>query len=106
VGTLVRAVPGHSFHNYHRSNIDDSIDPMCRLCKFAIEESSHIIKDCSAIAGLRFSYFAEYYLGDAWEPSLLLNFLNDPEIAILEVYPSTEANTSDPEASIPSKIHA
>lgn len=97
VGTLIRAVTGHSFLNYHRSKINDSIDPMCRLCEFAIEESSHIIKDCSAIAGLRFSYFAEYYLGDAWEPSLLLNFLNDPEIAILEVDPSTEANTSDSE---------
>jgi hypothetical protein len=45
----------------------------------------------------RFSNIAEYYLGDAWEPSLLLNFLSDTEIAILEGDPLTEANTLDPE---------
>jgi hypothetical protein len=33
-------------------------------------------------------FFGEYYLEDVWKPSSLLDFLNDPEISILEVDPS------------------
>jgi ribonuclease HI/retron-type reverse transcriptase len=88
VGTLFRALTGHNFTNYHRHKVNNAIDPLCRLCSLAPESSSHIIKDCTAIAGLRHSYFGEYNLDDAWEPSILLDFLKDPEISILEVDPS------------------
>ena len=91
VGILFRHLSGHCFLQYHRSVINPQIDPSCRLCNSADEESCHIIRDCPALAGLRLQYFGEYYLGDEWEPSHLLDFLKDPEITILEV------DTSDDE---------
>jgi hypothetical protein len=60
------------------------LDKLCCLCQGAKEESSHIIKDCPVIAGLRQQYMATYYLDDVWEPALVLDFLKDSEISVLE----------------------
>jgi hypothetical protein len=78
----IRATIGHNFNRYHRHMIAPWIDPECRLCQQADEENRrHILKDFTAIAGLRLAYCGEYYLGDAWEPSLLLDMLHDPIIS-------------------------
>lgn len=75
----------------HRSMIDQRINPTCCLCDFAPDESSHIIKDCTAIVGLRLQYFQKWYLEDEWEPSLILDLLKkDPQISILEEDSSDE----------------
>jgi hypothetical protein len=83
-GLLIRYLIGHSFLRYHRNRINRSLDKLCRLCQGAKEESSHIIKDCPAIAGLRQQYMATYYLDDVWEPALVLDFFKDPKISVLE----------------------
>ena len=75
---------------YMRSVINPRLDPSCRLCNTADEESNHIIRDCPALAGIRFAYFSEYYLEDLWEPGMLLEFLKDPDIAMLEDDDSSE----------------
>jgi ribonuclease HI len=88
-GILIRNVTGHNFMQYHRHNVHNWIDPECRLCQQADEESNHVIRDCPAIVALRLKYFGESYLEKdwAWEPAHLLAFLQDPEIAILEADP-------------------
>jgi ribonuclease HI/retron-type reverse transcriptase len=88
-GTLIRAISGHNFMQYHRHNVHHWVDPECRLCQQADEESNHVIRECTAIVALRRQYFGEDYLdaGWAWEPAQLLDFLQDPEIAILEADP-------------------
>jgi hypothetical protein len=77
---------------YHRHNVNRSLDPECRLCNEADEESSHIIMQCPAIAGKHLGCFSEYYLDEdwAWEPTQLLDFMLNPEIAALEVDPERD----------------
>jgi hypothetical protein len=87
--TLIRAICGHNFMQYHRHNVHKWVDPECCLCQQADEESNHVIRECTAIVALRQQYFGEDYLdaGWAWEPAQLLDFLQDLEIAILETDP-------------------
>jgi hypothetical protein len=61
-GTLNRAICGHNFMQYHRHNVHHSVDPECRLCQQAYEESNHIIRECTANVALRRQYFGEDYL--------------------------------------------
>jgi hypothetical protein len=61
----------------------------------AHETSLHIIKECPAIAGLLRSYMAVYYIDNVWEPATVLDFLKDPEIAILEEDEIEEEAASD-----------
>jgi hypothetical protein len=52
------------------------------------------VRECPAVAGLQNSYMGSWYLdeNDNWKPSLVLDFLRDPEISILEVDPDQEDN--------------
>jgi hypothetical protein len=54
-----------------------------------LRKKADAMKPCTAIVALRRQYFGEDYLdaGWAWEPAQLLDFLQDPEIAILEADP-------------------
>jgi hypothetical protein len=74
LGILIRHLTGHCFLRYHRNRVNHHLDPECGLCMAAHETSSHIIKECPAIAGLRRSYMAVYYLDDVWEPSCWISF--------------------------------
>jgi hypothetical protein len=88
-GNLIWAICGHNFMQYHRHNVHHWVNPECRLCQQADEESNHVIREYTAILALRRQYFGEDYLdaGWAWEPAQLLDFLQYPEIAILEADP-------------------
>jgi hypothetical protein len=76
VGLLIPATTGHNHLQYHRHNIDLSVDPTCTLCQQADKDSNHVIRDCTAIVALRQQYFGEDYLESdwAWRPVHLLSF--------------------------------
>jgi hypothetical protein len=95
LGILISHLTGHCFLRYHRNRVNRHLHPECSFCMAAHETSSHIIKECPAIAGLRRSYMAVYYLDDIWEPAILLDFLKDPKIAVLEEDEMEEEAASD-----------
>ena len=78
LGLCVRHLTGHSFLQYHRSKVDQAIDPRCRSCPAMKEESAHIILDCPAFQEQRFQIFWEYQptsIPTVWQ---LLTYLTDP----------------------------
>ena len=89
LGLCVRHLTGHSFLQYHRSKVDQAIDPRCRSCPAMKEESAHIILDCPAFQEQRFQIFWEYQptsIPTVWQ---LLIYLTDPRISCLEQDPSS-----------------
>ena len=84
LGLCIRHLTGHSFLRYHRSKVNPSIDPMCRSCLEAKEESSHIILECPAFQEDRFQTFWEYEPKSIEVTWQLLLFLTNPKISCLE----------------------
>ena len=90
LGLCIRHLTGHSFFRYHRSKVDPALDPVCRCCHDATEESAHIILECPALKEERLQYFWEYQpttIAAIWQ---LLGFLTDPKISCLEQDSSSE----------------
>ena len=89
LGLCIRHLTGHSFLRYHRSKVDQAIDPHCRFCDADKEESAHIILDCPAFQQQRLQVFWDYQptsITTAWQ---LLLYLTDPQISCLEDDPSS-----------------
>ena len=82
---LVRHITGHNFLRYHRSVIDPTIDPTCRECGAANEESAHLVFDCCPLLNLRVACFDHHLLDDSWTIQQLLIFLSDDRIRNLEL---------------------
>ena len=45
---LIRIVSGHNGLYYHRHNIDNSVDPLCRYCEIENESFEHFILRCQS----------------------------------------------------------
>ena len=84
LGLCIRHLTGHSFLRYHRSKVDQAIDPHCRFCSASKEESAHIILDCPAFQEQRLQIFWEYQPTTISTVQQLLLYLTDPQICHLE----------------------
>jgi hypothetical protein len=71
---------GFSYLHYHQSNIQPGIiDPTCRLCGAAKEESQHLIQNCLGLADIRLTHLWQLELeDDTWYLTGLMNFLQSP----------------------------
>ena len=90
LGLCIRHLTGHSFFRYHRSKVNPAVDPQCRGCKEASEESAHIILECPAFQEERFHSFWEYQPSKITAIWQLLLFLTDPNVSCLEQDSSPE----------------
>ena len=90
LGLCIRHLTGHSFLKYHRSKVDPAVDPQCRLCQEANEESAHIILECPAFQEERFQCFWEYQPTSITVIWQLLLFLSHPKISCMEEDSSSE----------------
>ena len=84
LGLCIRHLTGHSFFRYHRSKVNPAIDPKCRHCQEAREESAHIILDCPAFKEERLQCFWEYQPTSITVVWQLLQFLSQPNVSSLE----------------------
>ena len=84
LGLCKRHLTGHSFLKYHRSKVDPSVDPHCRLCLADREESAHIILDCPAFHEERVQSFWEHQPKSITVIWQLLLFLTHPKVSCLE----------------------
>ena len=94
LGLCIRHLTGHSFLKYHRSKVNPAVDPQCRLCQEAKEESAHIILDCPAFQEERLQCFWEYQPTSITALWQLLLFLSDQKISCLEQDSSSEEDSS------------
>jgi hypothetical protein len=84
LGLLIRHITGHSFLRYHRSKINPSINPTCRKCVEAKEESHHIIRTCPTLIWQRMLTLCQAKVEYIWNVPGLLSFLLDINMAKLE----------------------
>ena len=84
LGLCIRHLSDHSFLKYHRSKVDPSVDPKCRLCSADREESAHIILECPAFQEERLQIFWEYQPTSITAIWQLLLFLTHPRVSCLE----------------------
>jgi hypothetical protein len=103
IGMLIRNITGHSYLNYHQSLIQRGlIDPVCRLCCTAREESHHLIGSCAALAIEQLKCLWQMEISqDTWFISGLLQFLQTPKMENLEDHTRSDYYSPPPPADAP-----
>jgi hypothetical protein len=100
---LIMNITGHSYLSYHQSLIQRGIiDPVCRLCGTAREESHHLIRSCAALAIERLQCLWQIEITQVtWFISGLLQFLQTPKMANLEDHTWSDYYSPPPPADAP-----
>ena len=96
---LIRVITGHNGLMYHRHNIENYIDPMCRFCEDGdmIETFSHLLIDCPAFAQHRQDLFQDrlIHLDMEWKVEELLAFSYIKRINAALTYNPNRINNPD-----------
>lgn len=86
LGPILRWITGHNFLRRHSSLLNETQNPMCRLCHSEEETAWHILGECEPLCSIRNQIFATPFLDypPDWNPKQILQFLNHPTISNLE----------------------
>jgi hypothetical protein len=83
VGKLIRIFTGHNALNYHRHNIDNSINKICRFCLQSDETSWHLATECEAVeTESRKCFLGEDIGGGEWEVGQMVDFSEITVVAL------------------------
>ena len=80
---LVKITTGHNALAYHSYKIDNTIDPICRLCGEDIETFFHFATDCPRLRETRTDIFADKDITDSWAVGHILELSHVPAIDAL-----------------------
>ena len=83
-GRTIQFLTGHGWYMRHRSVIDSTIDPTCRLCCEEEEEPFHVYLECPALERERRNFPPGQTFPDNWCCKALDWFLDLPQIKELE----------------------